>query len=92
MLSTSSRRLEVMKNCLSFIFDSKTMEIKKIFQAVLRALKSRSARSALTHELTIYSRSRPRLDNQQFDFIARLVNCALKVSGRQLVTSPNHCY
>jgi len=84
MLSTSSRRLEVMKNCLSFIFDSKTMEIKKIFQAVLRALKSRSARSALTHELTIYSRSRPRLDNQQFDFIARLVNCALKDSNGEL--------
>jgi len=84
MLSTSSRRLEVMKNCLSFIFDSKTLEIKKIFQAVLRALKSRTARSALTHELASYAKQRPKLDNQQFDFIARLINCSLQDSSGQL--------
>uniref|UniRef100_H2Y623 PH domain-containing protein n=1 Tax=Ciona savignyi TaxID=51511 RepID=H2Y623_CIOSA len=78
--TTSSRRLEVLKNCMTFIFDSKALEIKKIFQAVLRALKSRSARSALTLELTSYSKSHPQLDNQQFDYIARLINSALQLN------------
>ncbi|XP_078483997.1 myotubularin-related protein 5-like isoform X3 [Ciona intestinalis] len=82
--TTSSRRLEVLKNCMSFIFESKTLEIKKIFQAVLRALKSRSARNALTHELTAYSKTHPQLDNQQFDYIARLINNALQDSSGQL--------
>uniref|UniRef100_H2Y621 Myotubularin-related protein 13 n=1 Tax=Ciona savignyi TaxID=51511 RepID=H2Y621_CIOSA len=82
--TTSSRRLEVLKNCMTFIFDSKALEIKKIFQAVLRALKSRSARSALTLELTSYSKSHPQLDNQQFDYIARLINSALQDSSGQL--------
>uniref|UniRef100_H2XNB0 Myotubularin-related protein 13 n=1 Tax=Ciona intestinalis TaxID=7719 RepID=H2XNB0_CIOIN len=82
--TTSSRRLEVLKNCMTFIFESKTLEIKKIFQAVLRALKSRSARNALTHELTAYSKTHPQLDNQQFDYIARLINNALQDSSGQL--------
>nr|CAB3265877.1 myotubularin-related protein 13-like [Phallusia mammillata] len=83
-LTSSSRRLEVLRNCLSFIFDSKTLEIKKIFQAVLRALKSRTARCALIQELITYSKSHPQLDNQQFDYIARLINNALQDSSGQL--------
>lgn len=31
--AASSRRLEVLRNCLMFIFESRTLEIKKIFQA-----------------------------------------------------------
>ncbi|CAK8676970.1 unnamed protein product [Clavelina lepadiformis] len=83
-ITSNSRRLEVLKNCLSFIFENKTLEIKKIIQAVIRALKSRSIRSALLSILEEYSKTQAQLDNQQFDYIARLTNAALQDSYGQL--------
>nr|XP_039258097.1 myotubularin-related protein 5-like isoform X1 [Styela clava] len=76
-LTTSSRRLEVLRSCVQFIFENRTLETKKIFSAVLRALKNRSVREALTQELIKYAKLKPQLDNQQFGYIARLCNSAL---------------
>ena len=52
----------------------------QIFPAVLRALKSRVARTALTQELSYHIRSnRAMLEHQQFDLVVKLLNCALQV-------------
>ncbi|BFZ16266.1 hypothetical protein BsWGS_19305 [Bradybaena similaris] len=73
-----TRRLEVVKNCVNLIFDHKITEAAKIFPAVLRALKSKVVRLALTQELGEQVRSnRAMLENQQFDLVVRLLNCAL---------------
>ncbi|CAG5130727.1 unnamed protein product, partial [Candidula unifasciata] len=49
-----------------------------IFPAVLRALKSKMVRLALTHELGEQVRNnRAMLEHQQFDLVVRLLNCAL---------------
>lgn len=56
--------------------------LTQIFPAVLRALKSSTARLALTHELGEHVRSnQAMLDHQQFDFVVKLLNCALMVSA-----------
>jgi len=44
-------------------------------------MRSRGVRSALVQQLYPYSKSHAFLDNQQFDYISRLLNQALKVSG-----------
>ena len=49
------------------------------FFSVLRALKSRFVRAGLSQELLNYSKIKPCLDNQQFEYIARLCNSALQV-------------
>ncbi|KAH3885783.1 hypothetical protein DPMN_009781 [Dreissena polymorpha] len=52
----------------------------QIFPAVLRALKGKVARIALTSELAHNIQSnRAMLEHQQFDLIVRLLNCALQV-------------
>lgn len=79
--SASARRIDVMRSCVQFIFESRSLETKKIFQAVLRALKGRSVRGALSSELISYSKIKPCLDNQQFEYIARLCNTALRDSS-----------
>ena len=58
---------------------------------VLRALKSRSARLALTQELAIYAKSRPRLDNHQFDYLSRLINCSLTVNTDRVLRYDRYC-
>lgn len=49
--------------------------------AVLRALKGRAARVCLTQELNQHVlQNRAVLDDQQFDYILRMMNCTLQVS------------
>lgn len=48
--------------------------------AVLRALKGRAARVCLTQELNLHVlQNRAVLDDQQFDYVVRMMNCTLQV-------------
>ncbi|KAG1665469.1 Myotubularin-related protein 13 [Nymphon striatum] len=79
VVGNSARRLEVLRNCINCIFDNKISDARKTFPAVLRALKNKSARLALTQELSFHViGNKAMLDNQQFDLIVRLMNCALQ--------------
>ncbi|XP_044084936.1 myotubularin-related protein 5 isoform X2 [Neovison vison] len=76
---SSARRLEVVRNCISYVFEGKMLEAKKLLPAVLRALKGRAARRCLTQELHLHvQQNRAVLDHQQFDFIVRIMNCCLQ--------------
>ncbi|XP_058273083.1 myotubularin-related protein 5 isoform X2 [Hemibagrus wyckioides] len=78
-LANSARRLEVVRNCIMYIFDNKLLEAKKLMPAVLRALKGRAARLCLTQELNQHVlQNRAVLDDQQFDYIVRMMNCTLQ--------------
>uniref|UniRef100_A0A8C5GHR7 SET binding factor 2 n=1 Tax=Gouania willdenowi TaxID=441366 RepID=A0A8C5GHR7_GOUWI len=75
----SARRLEVVRSCISFIFENKTLETEKTLPAALRALKGKAARQCLTDELSLHvQQNRAILDHQQFDYIIRMMNCALQ--------------
>ncbi|KAL8615600.1 hypothetical protein ACOMHN_026590 [Nucella lapillus] len=75
----NARRLEVLRNCVSFIFDNRISDARIIFPAVLLALKSRVARLALTRELSHHVHAnRAMLEHQQFDLVVRLLNSALQ--------------
>ncbi|KAM7329162.1 myotubularin-related protein 13 isoform X2 [Alexandromys fortis] len=75
----SAQRLEVVRNCISFIFENKTLETEKTLPAALRALKGRAARQCLTEELGLHvQQNRAILDHQQFDYIIRMMNCTLQ--------------
>ncbi|XP_069442305.1 myotubularin-related protein 5 isoform X2 [Ovis canadensis] len=75
----SARRLEVVRNCISYVFEGKMLEAKKLLPAVLRALKGRAARRCLAQELHLHvQQSRAVLDHQQFDFVVRMMNCCLQ--------------
>ncbi|XP_021333710.1 myotubularin-related protein 13 isoform X3 [Danio rerio] len=75
----SARRLEVVRTCIGFIFDNKTLETEKTLPAALRALKGKAARQCLTEELSHHvQQNRAILDHQQFDHIVRMMNCALQ--------------
>uniref|UniRef100_A0A3P9PW06 SET binding factor 1 n=1 Tax=Poecilia reticulata TaxID=8081 RepID=A0A3P9PW06_POERE len=81
VMANSARRLEVVRNCITYIFDNKMLEAKKLMPAVLRALKGRTARVCLTQELNQHVlQNRAVLDDQQFDYIVRMMNCTLQVS------------
>uniref|UniRef100_A0A673CZA4 SET binding factor 2 n=1 Tax=Sphaeramia orbicularis TaxID=375764 RepID=A0A673CZA4_9TELE len=83
----SARRLEVVRSCISFIFDNKTLETEKTLPAALRALKGKAARQCLTEELSLHvQQNRAILDHQQFDYIIRMMNCAIQsVLGIHLI-------
>ncbi|MFT7816707.1 myotubularin-related protein 13 isoform X1 [Arapaima gigas] len=75
----SARRLEVVRNCITSIFDNKTLETEKMLPAALRALKGKAARQCLTEELRLHvQQNRAILNHQQFDHIVRMMNCALQ--------------
>ncbi|XP_054998976.1 myotubularin-related protein 5 isoform X3 [Sorex araneus] len=75
----SARRLEVVRNCISYVFEGKILEAKKLLPAVLRALKGRAARRCLAQELHLHvQQNRAVLDHQQFDFVVRMMNCCLQ--------------
>uniref|UniRef100_A0A8C8S894 SET binding factor 1 n=1 Tax=Pelusios castaneus TaxID=367368 RepID=A0A8C8S894_9SAUR len=77
--ANSARRLEVVRNCISYVFENKMLEAKKLLPAVLRAMKGRAARHCLTQELNLHvQQNRAVLDHQQFDFIVRMMNCCLQ--------------
>ncbi|KAL4659526.1 myotubularin-related protein 5 isoform X9 [Arapaima gigas] len=79
VLANSARRLEVVRNCITYIFENKMLEAKKLMPAVLRALKGRAARLCLTQELNLHVlQNRAVLDDQQFDYIVRMMNCTLQ--------------
>ncbi|XP_070199867.1 myotubularin-related protein 13-like isoform X2 [Littorina saxatilis] len=79
LVENNARRLEVLKNCVCFIFENRISDARIIFPAVLRALKSRVARLALTQELSHHVHAnRAMLEHQQFDLVVRLLNCALQ--------------
>lgn len=79
----SARRLEVMRNCVTCIFDNKISDARKALPAVLKALKNKSNRLALIEELACHLGSqRAVLEHQQFDLVVRLMNCALQHENR----------
>ncbi|CAN7999101.1 unnamed protein product [Ixodes hexagonus] len=79
VVSNSARRLEVLCNCINHVFDNKISDARKAMPAVLRALKSKAARLALTHELQHHvTGNKAVLEHQQFDLVVRLMNCALQ--------------
>lgn len=112
-MANSARRLEVVRNCITYIFENRMLEAKKVrdththtqsfvsvvcvvccdaaarlppppppqlMPAVLRALKGRAARVCLTQELNQHVlQNRAVLDDQQFDYIVRMMNCTLQV-------------
>ncbi|XP_078275779.1 myotubularin-related protein 5 isoform X2 [Rhinoraja longicauda] len=79
VLANSARRLEVVRNCISYIFENNLLEAKKLLPAMLRALKGRAARQCLTQELNLHVlQNRAVLDHQQFDYVVRMMNCALQ--------------
>ncbi|CAF4327416.1 unnamed protein product, partial [Adineta steineri] len=82
-ISQSARRLEVLKQCLGYIFSDKISEAKKTSGAVFYSIKSHEdARIALCNELASYKKqNKPKLNNQQFEMIANLLNCALEASS-----------
>ncbi|KAA0720622.1 Myotubularin-related protein 5 SET-binding factor 1 [Triplophysa tibetana] len=82
VLANSARRLEVVRNCITYIFDNKMLEAKKLMPAVIRALKGRAARVCLTKELNQHVlQNRAVLDDLQFDYIVRMMNCTLQKLG-----------
>uniref|UniRef100_A0A3Q3WKI5 Uncharacterized protein n=1 Tax=Mola mola TaxID=94237 RepID=A0A3Q3WKI5_MOLML len=79
VMANSARRLEVVRNCITYIFENKMLEAKKLMPAVLRALKGRAARVCLTQELNQHVlQNRAVLNDQQFDYIVRVMNCTLQ--------------
>ncbi|CAF1202768.1 unnamed protein product, partial [Didymodactylos carnosus] len=82
-LSQSARRLEVLKQCVGYIFNDKIADAKKTSGAVFYSLKSHEdARIALCVELASYKKqNKPRLNNQQFEMIVNLLNCALEAGS-----------
>uniref|UniRef100_A0A8D2D689 SET binding factor 2 n=1 Tax=Sciurus vulgaris TaxID=55149 RepID=A0A8D2D689_SCIVU len=70
----SAQRLEVVRNCISFIFENKTLETEKVIKchfpkplpAALRPYR-KSCKTCLTEELGLH-----------FDYIIRMMNCTLQ--------------
>jgi myotubularin-related protein 5/13 len=77
----TARKMEVIKNCVSCIFENKIADARKIFPAVIRILKQRDdARLFLCRELArfVHSANRATLEHPQFDLICKLMNRALQ--------------
>ncbi|XP_034721249.1 myotubularin-related protein 5 [Etheostoma cragini] len=89
VMANSARRLEVVRNCITYIFENKMLEAKKLMPAVLRALKGRAARICLTQELNQHVlQNRAVLDDQQFDYIVRMMNCTLQMGHPPACSRP----
>jgi len=85
-ISDSARRLEVLRHCVTCIFENKISDGRKTFPAVVRALKSKAARLALCNELALHVvGNKAMLEDQQFDLIVRLMNCALQVCNNNSI-------
>ncbi|OQV18473.1 Myotubularin-related protein 13 [Hypsibius exemplaris] len=75
----SARRLEVLSNCISHIFEGRFNDANKLLPAVTRVLAIPSARLALAAELSLRVQSnRAMLEHQQFELVVKLINCALQ--------------
>lgn len=90
-MSSSVRRLEVLKNCVSCIFENKIADALKTMPAVLQILRSRTARLTLCYEFSQQiTKSKVFINNQQFDLVVKLFNCALGenfLAGEQAVAA-----
>lgn len=75
----NQRRLEVIQDCVQYIYDSKISEARKALPSVLRALKSKGAQYALCNELESRVKfDSAMLDHDQYHLIIRLLNAALQ--------------
>lgn len=77
----TARKMEVLKTCVSCIFENKIADARKIFPAVLRILKQRDeARLFLCRELSkiVQGSNKATLDHPQFDLVIKLMNRALQ--------------
>eukprot|EP00794_Sanderia_malayensis_P018071 gene18071-19880_t len=75
----NKRRLEVIRDCVTYIFDNKISDARKIFPSVMRALRSKGSQLALCNELNLkIKQSRAMLEHAQFDLVVRLLNASLQ--------------
>ena len=77
----TARKMEVLKTCVSCIFENKIADARKIFPAVLRILKQRDeARLFLCRELAkiVQGSNKATLEHPQFDLVIKLMNRALQ--------------
>lgn len=75
----SARRLEVMRKCISSVFENKIHDARKTLNAVLLALRTKAARLALCEELNKHAAgNKAILEQEQFNLVVRLMNCALQ--------------
>ncbi|XP_047135249.1 myotubularin-related protein 13 isoform X1 [Hydra vulgaris] len=76
----NQRRLEVIKDCVQYIYESKISEARKAMPSVLRALKSKGAQLALCNELELRIKNEKSaiLEHDQYNLIIRLIDAALK--------------
>ncbi|KAH8341099.1 hypothetical protein KR067_010896 [Drosophila pandora] len=78
----SVRRLEVLRTCVSYIFENRIADARKLLPAVLRTLTHRDARLILCRELFGYVHgNKAVLDHQQFELVVRFMNKALQKSS-----------
>ncbi|XP_071955924.1 myotubularin-related protein 13-like [Antedon mediterranea] len=79
VVNNSARRLEVLRTCISHIFENKLYDARMMFPTVLRSLKSRIVREVLAKELALHvQENRAMLEMQQFDMVVKLINCSLQ--------------
>ncbi|RVE52553.1 hypothetical protein evm_002947 [Chilo suppressalis] len=72
LLTNSARRLEVVRGCVSAIFECRYADARKSFPAVLRALRAPAARAALTRHLAArLPTNKHLLHHHQFDLVVR---------------------
>jgi myotubularin-related protein 5/13 len=72
VVSNTARRLEVLKTCVSCIFENKIADARKSFPAVMRILKQRDARLTLCRELAkTVQGNKAMLDHPQFDLVIK---------------------
>ncbi|XP_034663614.1 myotubularin-related protein 13 isoform X2 [Drosophila subobscura] len=81
-VQNSARRLEVLRTCVSYIFENRIADARKLLPAVMRTLKHRDARLILCRELFGYVHgNKAILDHQQFELVLRFMNKALQNSS-----------
>ncbi|KAH8295337.1 hypothetical protein KR018_010093 [Drosophila ironensis] len=81
-VQNSARRLEVLRTCVSYIFESRIADARKLLPAVNRTLMDRDARLILCRELFGYVHgNKAVLDHQQFELVVRFMKRALHNSS-----------
>lgn len=85
ILTHTVRKMEVIQNCVNFVFENKIAEARKIFPAVLRILQQRDeAKLFLCEELAkVVQNSNKVLDHLQFDLVLKLMNRALQENSQK---------
>lgn len=72
IVNNTARRLEVLKTCVTCIFENKIADARKSFPAVMRTLKQREARLTLCRELArTVQGNKAMLEHQQFDLVVK---------------------